>query len=302
MRVEGRHRGFRLASVVAVYSRATLRHRPRRPVDMDSGWAGEGRDSRGLGEGAGDESGDEPPSTSEATRPLAKLSAPSMPELQLALVLVTFLLAIATFWMAYESRKHIRLTRAQYLADRTPLITPRVERCRRSRDVLSTTLVVQNTGTGAIIIHGADIHSQNHRHPGSSSIAPGRPYRIAVVTLHPRHEVRFDLTLPVSDDDLAGGEDIGIWTVHVHLSIRGFPESLETWTVFAFIRYVEGQFQVEPRTFGPALDDRTIYQRLQGWFKRLPLCRRVARPGRWKRQPTSLDIFGPGAGDVTPRG
>ena len=216
-----------------------------------------------------------------------------MPELQLALVVVTFLLAIATLWMAHESRKHIRLTRAQYLADRTPLITPRVERCRRSSAVLSTTLVVQNTGTGAIIIHGADIRSQNHRHPGLSSIAPGRPYRIAVFTLHPQHEVRFDLTLPVSDDDLASGEDIGIWTVHVHLSIRGFPESLETWTVFAFIRYVEGQFQVEPRTFGPTLDDRTMYQRLQGWFKRLPLWRTVARPGRWKRQPTSLDIFGP---------
>ena len=164
-----------------------------------------------------------------------------MPELQLALVIVTFLLAVGTLWMAYESRKHIRLTRAQYLADRTPLIKPRVERCQRNRDVLSTTLVVQNTGTGAIVIHGADIRGQNDRHPGSSSIAPGRPYRMAVVTLHPGYEVSFHLTLPVSDDDLTGGKHLGIWTVHVHLSIRGFPESLETWTVFAFVRYVEGE-------------------------------------------------------------
>ena len=80
---------------------------------------------------------------------------------------------------------------------------------------------------------------------------------MAVATVHPGHEASFHLELPVNNDDLASGEQplhIGIWTLHVYLSIRGFPETLETWTVFARIRYEAEECRVELTTFGPTLD------------------------------------------------
>lgn len=211
-----------------------------------------------------------------------------MIDLQLALVFVTFLLAVATFWMASASSKHVRLTRVQYLADRAPLIEPRVEGCQRHGDILSATLVIENAGASAIVIRRVGIRSQNARRPGPSSPAPERPYPMVVATLPRGHVARFSLELPVMDDDLIDPEEqpllnIGVWTAHVYLSILGFPESLETWTVFARVQYEDGKFPVDLTTFGPMLDERTTREKLQDWLERLSPRSVVARLGRRKR-------------------
>ena len=213
-----------------------------------------------------------------------------MIDLQLALVVATFLLAIATFWMAYASYKHVRLTRVQYLADRAPLIKSRVKGCKRNGDLLSATLVIENAGASAIVIHRVVIRGQNDRRPGPSNLAPARPYPMAVATVRRGHVVRFSLELPVTDDDLTVDPEeqpllsIGAWTVHVYLSILGFPESLETWTIFARVQYEDGKFPVDLATFGPILDERTTREKLQDWLKRLSPRRMVALLGRRKRR------------------
>ncbi len=213
-----------------------------------------------------------------------------MTDLQLALVIATFLLAVATFWMAYASYRHVKLTKVQYLADRAPLIEPRVEGCQRHGDILSATLVIENAGASAIVIPRVGIRSQNNRRPGPSSPAPERPYPMAVATLRRGHVARFHLQLPVTDDDLTVDPEeqpllnIGLWTAHVYLSILGFPESLETWTVFAWVRYEDGKFRVDLNTFGPMLDERTTREKLQDWLKRLSPRSVVARLGRRKRR------------------
>lgn len=213
-----------------------------------------------------------------------------MTGLQLALLLATFLLAVATFWMAYASYRHVRLTKVQYLADRAPLITPRVEGCKRNGEILSATLVIENAGTSAIVIHGVGIRSQNDRRPGPSSPAPERPYPMVVATVRRGHVARFSLALPVTDDDLTVDPEeqrllnIGVWTAHVYLSILGFPESLETWTVFAHVQYEDGKFPVNLATFGPTLDERTTREKLQNWLECLSPRSVVSWLGRRKRR------------------
>ena len=214
-----------------------------------------------------------------------------MIDVQLALVFATFLLAAATFWMGYVSYRHVRLTRVQYLVDRTPLIEPRVEGCKRNGDILSATLVIENAGASAIVIHRVGIRSQNDRRPGPSRApAPERPYPMVVATVHRGHVAHFSLELPVTDDDLTVDPEeqpllnIGLWTAHVYLSILGFPGSLETWTVFARVQYEEGKFPVNLTTFGPILDERNTREKLQDWLKRLFPRSVVARLGRRKRR------------------
>ena len=212
----------------------------------------------------------------------------SLTQLQLALVLATFLLAAATFWMSYASSRHVRLTRAQYLADRAPLIKPRIEACKRNGDILSATLFIENAGASAIVIRRVGIRSQNNHRPGSSRIAPERPYPMAAATVRREHGVRFYLDLPVNDDDLTVDPNeqnplsIGVWTVHVYLSILGLPESRETWTVFARIQYEEDKFAVDLNTFSPIPDERTAREKLQDWLSRLSPRQVVARLRRRK--------------------
>lgn len=208
--------------------------------------------------------------------------------LELGLVVVTFVLAIATFWMAYESREHVRLARAQYLADHAPLIEPRILRCSRHKELLSAALALQNVGTSTLVIYRVGIISQNDRRPRPSSVAPEHLYPMAAATLYPGREMRLHLELPVNDSELTGSGnvrlDIGVWTLHVCLSILGFPKHLETWTVFARIRYEHAKFQVDLTTFPPQLDERTAQEKLRNWRRRM---RRRRAP---RRQLTSLDI------------